>query len=120
MGFIDDKDKYSVFSDSKIFLIASEKEGWGISVLEANAAGLPAIGYDVEGLRDSIKDGYSGFIVKNSDISLFAAKIMQVLSDSALASKLSVQANAWAKGFSWDCMAENFYRIIRDKYGLLF
>lgn len=120
LGFIDDKDKNPVFSRSKIYVIASEKEGWGISVLEANAAGLPAIGYDVEGLRDSIKDGFSGFLVKNNDIGLFAAKILQVLGDGDLASKLSFQANAWAKGFSWDSMAENFYRIIRDKHGLLF
>ncbi len=120
LGFISDKDKISVFSKSKIFLIASEKEGWGISVLEANAAGLPAIGYDVEGLRDSIKDGYSGYLVRNNDIGQFAEKITGILDDEGLALKLASQANNWARGFSWDNMALNFYRIIREKYGILF
>ena len=41
----------------------SIREGWGITILEANACGIPSIAYDVPGLRESIIDGKTGLIV---------------------------------------------------------
>src|SRR5208282_2083723 len=48
VGFIDEPGKLEYLTGSKLYVIASEKEGWGISVIESNAAGVPAVGYDVE------------------------------------------------------------------------
>lgn len=36
------------------------KEGWGITVIEANACGVPVIGYKVEGTREAIKHEETG------------------------------------------------------------
>ncbi len=44
------------------------KEGYGLVVLEGNAYGLPAFAYDVEGLRDSIRDGKNGILAPEGDV----------------------------------------------------
>ena len=38
-------------------------EGWGLTILEANTLGTPAVAYDVPGLRDSVRDGQTGWLV---------------------------------------------------------
>ncbi|CAC11850.1 hypothetical protein [Thermoplasma acidophilum] len=45
----------------------SVTEGWGLSTLEASAAGTPTVSYDVLGVSDAIEDGINGIKVKNDD-----------------------------------------------------
>ena len=60
----------------------SEIEGWGISVIEGNACGTPAIVYDVPGLREAIVHQESGLILpEGGDV---AAAILAVLQDDVL------------------------------------
>lgn len=111
LGFVSEKEKYKLLSAAWSFVIASEKEGWGIVVIEANACGTPSIGYDVEGLRDSINDGFSGYLVDNGNIDKLADKISTVLTNDKLRVKLSKNALKWADGFSWDNTAKVFYEV---------
>jgi len=110
-GSVSDRKKIELLKRAWVYVIASEKEGWGLTVIEANAVGVPAVGYNVEGLRDSIKEGYSGFLVENNNINLFAKKVAYLLDDNKLLKKMSDQANKWASNFSWDNTAKDFYRI---------
>lgn len=41
---------------------------WGLNVLEAGALGVPCVGYDVAGLRDSVRDGETGLLVRSGDV----------------------------------------------------
>ncbi len=111
LGFIDEARKQELLHQSAVFAIASEKEGWGISVIEANAAGLPAVGYNVEGLRDSIRHEKTGFLVNNGDIVALAEKLGQLIKKPDLRTKFSTQAVEFARTFSWDHTAEQFYAI---------
>lgn len=117
LGFITERQKSEVFSRATLGVIASEKEGWGISVIESNAAGVPVIGYDVEGLRDSIQDGRTGYLVKNGSIGALAGRITSVLANRKLLDRLSRNAVKWASRFDWDNMAAEFYRIARTVSG---
>ena len=63
-GHISNEKKYDLLSRAHIILVPAVREGWGLIVTEANAMGTPAIGYDVHGLRDSIRHGETGIIVK--------------------------------------------------------
>ena len=45
----------------------SYKEGWGLVNLEANSQGTPAITFNVEGCKDSIKNGVNGFISETEE-----------------------------------------------------
>ncbi len=113
-GYVNDEEKIKLLSKSHIYAIASEKEGWGITVVEANACGLPVVGYDVEGLRDSIKNNYSGFLVPNGNIIELAKKIELLFENENLTNEMSQNAIKWASEFEWNKTAKNFYETIES------
>jgi len=93
----------------KLFRIS--EEGWGRVVIEANAVGIPAIGYDVPGLRDSIKDGYNGLLCNPSPRAM-AEKIRMLKGNPELMKELGKNSLKWARNFDWDKSAEGFLRVI--------
>lgn len=111
LGYIDEKKKGNCLERASIYATASEKEGWGISVIEANAAGVPAVAYDVEGLRDSIRNYKTGLLAQNENISDLAGKIEILLNNKQLRCSLSDAATEWASEFSWDKTASDFFHI---------
>lgn len=114
LGEVDEATKRDVLSKAWVYVIASTKEGWGISVIEANACGTPAIAYDVPGLRDSVRHGFNGLLVEDGNVKALADAIVKVLEDEGLRGRLSRNAIRWAKRFSWDRSAEKFERLIKS------
>jgi glycosyltransferase involved in cell wall biosynthesis len=112
MGFVSEQEKIDMLRKSHVVVNPSSKEGWGVTVIEANACGAPVIASDVPGLRDAVVDGETGFLVPYGDIDGFAARITQVLSDEALRTTLSRQAIEWAKRFNWDDSADAILKVI--------
>ena len=72
-----------------------------VSVIEAMAAGLCVVSTDVGGLRYLIDDGASGLLVPPADPAAMAAQVDHVLTDPALASRLSRGARAAALARDW-------------------
>ncbi len=107
--------KLELLRNAWIFVSPSMKEGWGITVIEANACGTPAIGYNVPGLKDSIIHGYNGLLVKDGDIVELAKTIINVLNDEKLRDKMSIDAIKWSKNFDWDKSTEEFEKIMIEK-----
>ena len=92
----------------------SPKEGWGLTVIEANACGVPVVAADSPGLRDSVVDGQSGLLYPWGDVEQLAEQVARVLTDSRLRHRLQRGGLAWAKRFSWDDSASKVLRIIED------
>jgi glycosyltransferase involved in cell wall biosynthesis len=74
-GKVDEETKYDLMKNAFVLIVPSLKEGWGLVVTEAARLGTPSIVYDVDGLRDSVKNGVTGFVVKNSSPDAIAEKI---------------------------------------------
>jgi glycosyltransferase involved in cell wall biosynthesis len=91
----------------------SVREGFGLNVIEANALGVPCVAYDVPGLRDSIKDGQTGILVKSGNVEALAEATLLVLTEHDFRRKLSENALDYSKSFSWDRVADEFINIIR-------
>jgi glycosyltransferase involved in cell wall biosynthesis len=81
VGRVDLRQKYELMRKSHLILVTSVKEGWGLIVTEAASQGTPAVVYDIDGLRDSVRHGYSGLICKNGSPQDMARKIQQLLED---------------------------------------
>jgi glycosyltransferase involved in cell wall biosynthesis len=90
---------------------ASPKEGWGLTVVEANACGVPVVGSDSPGLRDSIHDGKTGFLVPYGDADALAEKTIQLLRDRALWQSMSDAALAWARSLTWERTAREMESV---------
>ncbi|MCP4572408.1 MAG: glycosyltransferase family 4 protein [bacterium] len=94
-----------------VFLNPSPKEGWGLTVVEANACGLPVVASDRPGLKDSVRDGETGDLVPYADDAAFAAKALELLRDPELWRRRSEAARAWARTFSWERCAQESLEI---------
>jgi len=112
---VSDSEKISLLSTSWVYVTTTVKEGWGITIIEANACGTPVIAYNVPGLRDSVKHGYNGLLVESRNIKALANTIITLIKDNNLREKLSKNAIEWAKQFSWDKSAEEFEKILRSE-----
>jgi glycosyltransferase involved in cell wall biosynthesis len=114
IGEVSETDKVAILQKAWVVVIPSCKEGWGLSVIEANGCGTPAIAYGVPGLRDSIKDKETGLLVPSNDIGKLAQAIIEVLTDSVLLQRLSHSATRWACSFSWDKTAEEIETVLKE------
>lgn len=90
----------------------SAKEGWGLGVLEAARYGVPAVGADAPGLRDSIVDGETGLLVPSGDPTRLRDALHRLLTDAALRRTLGENARARADGFRWEQAATETLRVI--------
>lgn len=101
-GFVTEQEKRELFRRSWVHVLTSPKEGWGISNLEAAACATATVASDAPGLRDSVRDGQTGYLVPHGDVTQLAARIGTILHDPALRDRLGEQARVFAQRFSWD------------------
>ena len=101
-GFVSDDERDGLLAAARVCVCPSAKEGWGLSVIESNALGTPNVATDAPGLRDSVRDGETGFLVPDGDVEAFAARMGSLLGDDALAERMSAAAIAWSRDFDWD------------------
>ncbi len=101
-GFVHEEEKLELFRRSWVHVLTSPKEGWGITNLEAAACGTPTIASDSPGLRDSVVDGETGFLVPHGDVPALAERIRGLIGDGELRATLGRNAHAFAQRFTWD------------------
>ncbi len=94
-----------------VFLNPSPKEGWGLTVIEANECGVPVVASDRPGLRDSVRDGETGLLVPYGDDAAMAAAALELLDDPGRRTRMGAAAREWAHTFSWDRCAEESLAI---------
>ncbi|MDE3202912.1 MAG: glycosyltransferase family 4 protein [Acidobacteriota bacterium] len=95
---------------------ASRREGWGLTILEANAAGVPAVAFRVPGLKDAIRHGETGWLVDpDGPLAPSIVEALRELRDHDVARAVRQQAQAWVGNFSWDAMTDRFAAILRDE-----
>ena len=112
-GVVSEEEKIKLLKEAWVSVTPSTKEGWGITVIEANACGTPVIAYKVPGLRDSIRHGYNGLLVENGNIKALSNAIINLIEDNDLREELSRNAKEWAKQFNWDKSAERFEKVLK-------
>ncbi len=108
-GFVDDETKVAHLQQAAALVQCSKKEGWGLTVTEANACGTPVIATDVPGLADSVQDGVTGLLVRKAAPGPLAAAMLRLLTDPAYRVRLAHRAEAWSRGFSWDAAASHIH-----------
>jgi len=91
----------------------SSKEGWGLSVIEANACGVPVIAADSPGLRESVVHAQTGFLFPWGDVDRMARYILTVLSGEKIRDQLSKEARSRVARYSWTYSARKVDGIIK-------
>jgi glycosyltransferase involved in cell wall biosynthesis len=91
----------------------SPKEGWGLTVIEANECGVPVVASRRPGLLDSVRDGETGLLARYGDPADFAAKALDLLGDPPRWRACSQNAVRWARSFSWETAAQRTEELLQ-------
>jgi glycosyltransferase involved in cell wall biosynthesis len=88
------EDVASVYAAVDAVALTSANEGTPVSVIEALAAGKPAVATDVGGVRDVVRDGDTGLLVPAGDVEALAARLGDLAGDAALRGRLGAAGRA--------------------------
>jgi glycosyltransferase involved in cell wall biosynthesis len=114
-GRVNQADKYKLMRESRCILVTSVKEGWGLIVTEANSQGTPAVVYNVDGLRDSVRDNRTGLITKQNNPDYLARSIIKLLSNQKKYEALRREAWTWSKTITFKKSYQDFSKIVIDQ-----
>ena len=112
-GYVSNEKKLDLMRRAHLLLVPAIREGWCLVVTEANACGTPAIGYNVPGLRDSIRHKKTG-ILTNCNPKALAKASIDLLKDKNKRNLISKNALEWSKNFSWDNTAEEIMNVFNN------
>lgn len=110
-GRVSDKELSHIVASSWLNVHTSVTEGWGLSILEASAAGTPTVAYDVPGVKDAVEDEINGIKVVDGDRKALSEAAFLILSNPEKWWFSSVEV---AKKYSWDKTAELWETLIRE------
>lgn len=110
MGWIPRDELYSLYERARAFVYPSMFEGFGMPVLEAMAAGIPAACSDIPPLHEVAGD--AALFFNQLDEEAIAAAIERVMNDASLRERLATAGRERARGFSWAKAAEQTLEVL--------
>jgi glycosyltransferase involved in cell wall biosynthesis len=102
LGYVSEEEKLMLFRRAWACVIASPKEGWGISNMEASASGTPVVASDSPGIRESVRNGETGFLVPHGDVAAFAGALRRLIGNPSLVQSLGEAGRRFAERFTWE------------------
>ncbi|MHB1583946.1 MAG: glycosyltransferase family 4 protein [Acidimicrobiales bacterium] len=109
LGRVTDDEKWALLARAWVLAHPALHEGWGAVILEAAAAGTPAVGFDVPGVRDAIVPGESGLLA--SSVGEFTDHLVDLLASPGRRRALADGATAQAARFGWDRAIDAFETV---------
>ncbi|OHA19652.1 MAG: hypothetical protein A2836_02100 [Candidatus Taylorbacteria bacterium RIFCSPHIGHO2_01_FULL_45_63] len=120
VGFVNHSDLPSYLHSADIFIRTPISEGFGVSYVEAMAAGLPVIATPVGGIEDFIRDPSTGseqvatgLFTKVGDPKDIADKISRLINNKVLRDRLVANASKMvSEKYDWNLVAQNMADIL--------
>jgi len=106
-GRLPAEERNRLLASAWLTVCTSEVEGWGLAVTEAMALGVPAVVLASPGLRDSVRDHTTGWVVgRAAHLAGRLTSALIELEDPAVAAAWSQRCRDWAARFTWDATAD--------------
>ena len=106
--FTVDPEKFIKSSD--ILLLPSFREGFGNVIIEAASCAVPAIAFDIHGVRDAIINNQTGILIKDKTINSFAEGLIDLFNNKVKREKLGQNAqNRVLKKFTSKLISKAWY-----------
>jgi glycosyltransferase involved in cell wall biosynthesis len=102
------KEMYNFIPGMDVVCLSSLNEGTPVSLIEAQAAGVPVISGDVGGVRDVVNNGQTGYVVPRNDEKAFVQKLQFLVEDKK--KRMEMSQNGW--NFVRDTF--HYTRLVRD------
>ena len=105
----------SYYQESRIFIMTSAHEGWGLTITEAQQMGCVPVAFDsFSSLKDIITDKETGYIVKDCDLKAYIHRIKLLMSDKALRLQMAGNAISSCKRFQLDAITSYWETLILE------
>lgn len=112
VGFVPHREMPLYLHSANIFIRPSLSEGFGVSFVEAMAAGLPVIATPVGGIPDFLKDGKTGLFCRAEDPASIVEKVDLLMKDQELRESIIENARTMVKEkYDWNLIAEQMKGI---------
>jgi len=111
-GYVSEERKAAELGAAWVLVHPAHHEGWGTVIMEAAAAGVPTVGFDVEGVRDSVDAGVTGILA--GDEAAFADAWVRLGTDAVLRTRMAEAARARAATFTWP-RALDAFEVVLDR-----
>lgn len=106
------RDVAPILGLTDVLVLTSLWEGFPLTLVQAMAAGVPAVVTRVDGSPEAVLDGVNGFVVEPRDVEGMAARVVQLLRDPELRRKMGEEGRKRVREFDIDEMVrkqEEFY-----------
>lgn len=102
-GYQPDSVRDALLNRAWLTLSASDAEGWGCSIIEAAAWGVPCVALRAPGIRDSVVDGTTGWLVDSTkELQTALVEHLSEVSEANTRAAVSQACQEWARCFDWD------------------
>jgi glycosyltransferase involved in cell wall biosynthesis len=116
--FVGSRDRHELrdyYSAADVFVTTPWYEPFGITPVEAMACGTPVIGSAVGGIKSTVRDGETGYLVRPNDPAALAGRLAQVLLHPALREEFGRRAVRRARErFTWRRVAEDVAKVYAE------
>lgn len=115
-GRVSDTVRDELLSQAWLTTSTSVAEGWGCSVIEAAAWGVPCLALQAPGIRDSVLNGETGWLVDDpGDLGTALVATLRLLADPLAAERTAATCRAWAGCFTWDRSADLLAGVVLEE-----
>ncbi|MCZ6705895.1 MAG: glycosyltransferase family 4 protein [Bacteroidetes bacterium] len=114
LGMLSDTELAALYPGADLFImpnipVPNDMEGFGIVMLEAGLNGTPSVASNIEGIREVIRNGENGILVRSQDAGAFADAISSYIDDSEYMAQARTSARSYTKNtFGWDTITNRY------------
>ncbi|MDD4606959.1 MAG: glycosyltransferase family 4 protein [Patescibacteria group bacterium] len=115
LGRVSKEKKIELMQKSHLICVTSVKEGWGLIVTEANSQGTPAVVYNVDGLRDSVKNQQTGLVCQQNTPQNLAENIIKLLENKTEYDRLRKNGWQWSREINFEKSYRDFKKALNSR-----
>jgi glycosyltransferase involved in cell wall biosynthesis len=107
-----------LLAKAQISVLASNWEGFPLSILEAMRAGLPIVASNVGGVAEAVEENQTGYVVPRGDVESFRARVAELLDSPALRSQFGAAGRRrYEEQFTLGRLVEKTLAVYGDVLG---
>ena len=111
LGRVEQSRMHELYECADIYLNSSDIDNMPVSLLESYAAGLPVVTTDAGGIPHILTHEQTGMMVRRGDHEALAACAIRLLEDGALAERITSNALAACRRYSWEAVREEWLSL---------
>jgi len=105
---------YEFLSELDIFVLASDREGMPMAILEAMQVGIPIVAFAAEGVKEALGNGEAGRVVPIGDVNGLTNEVITLVENANLRQQLAERARARSRLFSRETQVKRLIEVLTD------